>query len=137
MRLALLAAVFAGSGAWTLGATVGIVPGPSQMWQAVTALGGDPANVSIVSLNPLQTYKNVMQQVTTSRGETPAGFHPSTVTLPPNSVQAMTTPNPGADIAKNGFNAANLSQVQQNNRHMEDMANYARNPSAWHGMPPH
>ena len=36
------------------------------------------------------------------------------------------------------FNAENLaSQIQENNRRMQDMAAFARNPAGWHGMPPH
>ncbi len=36
------------------------------------------------------------------------------------------------------FNAESLaSQIQDSNRRMQDMAAFTRNPTGWHGMPPH
>ena len=138
MRLALLfAATKAASGTWAAGTATGFLPMPGQMLQAITALGGDPAKVSVGTINPRQSYSDVMRKVTTSRGEPPAGFHPSTVTVPSGSFSAMTTPSVNADtIAKNGFNARILSEMQQNNQRMQNMTNYARNPAGWHGAPP-
>jgi hypothetical protein len=44
--------------------------------------------------------------------------------------------NAGA-IAQSGFTSSILTQVQQNNARMQDLAAYARNPAGWHGAPPH
>ena len=53
MRLALLfAATMAASGTWAAGTATGFLPMPGQMLQAVTALGGDPAKVSVGTINP-------------------------------------------------------------------------------------
>jgi hypothetical protein len=36
------------------------------------------------------------------------------------------------------FNAENLdNQIRESQRRMQDMQAFARNPAAWHGMPPH
>jgi len=138
VRLALLlAALVAMSGTWAAATATGFLPGPNQMFQAVAALGGEPAKVTVGTVNPRQSYDGVMRKVTASRGQPPTGFHPSAVTVPPGSFSAMTNSGIDADtIAKNGFNARILSEVQQNNRRMENMSNYAHNPSGWHGAPP-
>ena len=44
---------------------------------------------------------------------------------------------PGSSRTTSSGSAANtLSQIHQSNIRMQDLANYARNPSDWHGAPP-
>jgi hypothetical protein len=145
MRFALCLMGIMGAGAWGFGATHGIVPGPGQMFQAATAIGADPAKATkvdpavagIVDINPVRTYYNVMRQVTSGKVDLGIESKPVVVAplnpmyLPPNTADLA------ANAAKNGFSGALQSQVEENNRRMRDMAAYTRNPSAWHGMPPH
>ncbi|MGA3002339.1 MAG: hypothetical protein ABSE20_11465 [Acetobacteraceae bacterium] len=136
MRLILFLATAITAGA--VGVSQGVIPLPPQMVQAILALGGDPAQVKTANINPVDAYKGVLPQII--KGSTPEdlGFHGSAVTIPPGSFRAMTDVgiNAGA-IGQNGLAANALSQIQQNNIRMQDMANYARNPAAWHGAPPH
>ena len=121
-----------------VGVTQGIFPQPMQMVQAIIALGGDPAQVKTINVNPVEAYNRVLPQIL--KGSTPEelGFHGTPVTIPPGSFRGM---NSGAvnagTIGQNGFASSALSQIQQNNIRMQDMATYARNPAAWHGAPPH
>ena len=70
MRLALIAISTLLTGGGAVGMNVGVIPGPNQMFQAVRALGGDPAQLKNVEINPIRTvYDNVMRQVTS--GEDP------------------------------------------------------------------
>lgn len=135
MRLALLVVGTLTTGAWSVGATHGVLPGPGQVFQAVTALGGDPGKVTVGYLNPVQAYNYVMQQVTSGRNGSQADFQPSAVTVTPGGFPRVNTPNIIVGT-QNGLTPGVLSEMRQNNRRMEDMAAYARNPAAWHGMPP-
>jgi hypothetical protein len=136
MRFALLVVGSVATGASGVSANSGIIPGAYQMIQAVTGLGGDSAKGGIVSINLLQTYNNVMRQVASGGGAPPMGFQPSPVVVPPGSFPTMNGPGAGAGGA-NGFASQMLSEVRRNNRRMEDIAAYARNPAGWRGMPPH
>ena len=141
MRLMLLLVGTVSAGA--IGLTQGIIPIPTQMAQAITALGGDPAQIRPtqtrnVNLNPVEAYNKVLPQILNGRSPADLGFKGTAVTIPPGSFRGMNdaTVNPGA-IGQNGFTSSIQSQVQQNNIRMQDMANYARNPAGWHGAPPH
>jgi hypothetical protein len=66
------------------------------------------------------------------------GFHVSPVTVQPGNFRSMNgAPGNAGATAQNGFASGLVSQIQQNNIRMQDMAAYARNPAAWHGAPPH
>ena len=142
MRFALCVVGTMAAGGWGAGATHGLVPWPGQMLQAVTALGGDAgkgdlAKLGIIDVNPLKTYNNVMRQVT-SGAKPDLGIEQKPLVVSPDSFARMPTfdPNLGA-AGKNGFASGMQSQIEQNNRRMQDMAAYARNPAGWHGVPPH
>jgi hypothetical protein len=123
--------------AGAVGVVQGVIPLPAQMMHAVTPQGGDPAPVNPANVNPADAYKPVLPQIL--RGSAPAdqGFHGSAVTVAPGSVRGMTAGavNAGA-IGQDGVASGIASQIQQNNIRMQDMANFARDPSAWHGAPP-
>ena len=120
------------------GMAQGIIPLPSQMAQAIAALGGDARQLGKVNLNPVDAYNNVLPQVLKGNSPADLGFHGTAVTIPPGSFRSMNdaTVNPGT-IGQNGFASSLISQTQQNNSRMQDMVNYARNPAGWHGAPPH
>src|ERR1700679_3636817 len=139
MRVVLVIVGSLTTGALGIGANHGVFPGPDQMFQAVTALGGDPAKavpakVGITDGGLVQTYNNVTRQVTS--GNNAVDFHGTAVTLPPGSFRGMNGPNV-IEGGRSGFTSGIMPEARQNNRRMEDMATYARNPAAWHGMPPH
>ena len=136
MRLILFLASAVMAGA--VGVAQGVIPLPTQMVQAILALGGDPAQVKTVNGNPVDAYNRVLPQILKGSSPEDLGFHGSAVTIPPGSFRGMNSGpvNVGA-IGQNGFASSTVSQIQQNNIRMQDMANYARNPAAWHGAPPH
>ena len=123
--------------AGTLGVTQGVIPVPTQMVQAIRALGGDPAQIRSVNLDPVDAYNRVLPQIL--RGHTPEelGFHVEPVTIQQNNFRTMNNAAVGGSIAQSNFKSSLLSEVQQSNLRMQNMSNFARNPSAWHGAPPH
>jgi hypothetical protein len=139
MRLALTLVGVLTTGGWAVGAHQGVLPVPAQMLQAVTALGGDPAQLKNIQLNPIQTtYNNVMRQITSGTSAPPAGFQGTPVIIQPNSFPTVTQPNMTINGGMpNGFSSNVEAQIRLNNNRMQDMANYAKNPAGWHGPPPH
>jgi hypothetical protein len=124
--------------AGAVGVTQGVFPLPTQMMQAIRSLGGDPAQSRTVNVNPVDAYNRMLPQIL--KGHTPEelGFHVAPVTIPPGSFRVMNSaPVDTGAIAQNGFASSAVSQMQQNNIRMQDMATYAHNPAAWHGAPPH
>src|ERR1700679_404652 len=94
MRLALTLLGVLTTGGWAVGAHQGVPPVPAQTPQAVTGLGGDPAQLKNIQLNPIQaTYNNVMRQVTSGTGAPPAGLQGTPVIIQPNSFPTVTQPN--------------------------------------------
>lgn len=136
MRLILFLASIITVGA--LGVTSGVVPLPTQMLQAIAALGGDPTKIGTINMNPVDGNNNVLPQIL--KGTTPedAGFHGSAVTSPSGNFRTMnnTSGHPGT-IVPNSFAASIVSQFQRDSTRMQDLAAYARNPEGWHGAPPH
>lgn len=140
MRFPLLLVGSLVTGTWAVGASHGVFPGSNQVFQALTSLGGHSVNGGIVDINPFRTFNNVMQRVTSPTSPADLGFKAEPVVIKPDSFRAMNglTNSFNADgMGKNGFAASLQSQIEDNNRRMQDMSNFARNPAGWHGMPPH
>jgi hypothetical protein len=137
MRFALTVIGVLTSGGWAVGAHQGVLPPPQEMLRAVTALGGDPAQLKNIEIRPIQeTYNNVMRKVTT--GAPTVDVQGPVVNVPSNGFPAMPQPNAITGThARNGFTPNVQAQIRQDNNRAQDMANYARNPAAWHGAPPH
>lgn len=136
MRLILFLASIVTAGA--VGVSHGVIPVPTEMVRAILALGGDPGQLRTINGNPVDAYNRVLPQII--KGSTPEdlGFHGSAVTIPPGSFRSLNSGPPNASaIGQSGFASGITAQAQQNNNRMQDLANYARNPSAWHGAPPH
>ena len=141
MRFVVLVVGGVATGALSVGAVRSIVPQNSQMFQAVRALGSDMANFKLGDINPLKAYEDVKRQITSGNiaGSLNLGS--------PVSIPSFSSPNIGnlglgnslhidnAEMSR-AFAAGLNSQIQQNNRRMEDISAYARNPMAWHGAPP-
>jgi hypothetical protein len=145
VRFMLFLAAIISAGA--VGVTQRMLPPPAQMARAVMALGGDFGQVRTTSASSADANNRTLPQIlkgsspdkggSPDRGSSPddLGFHGTAVTIPPGSFRGM---NSGTvNVGQNGFAASALSQIQQTNNRVQDMAAYARNPAAWHGAPPH
>jgi hypothetical protein len=121
-----------------VGVSQGVIPLPMQLVQAIRALGGDPTQLRTVNLNPVDAYNRVLPEILKGRTPEELGFHVSPVTAQPGNFRSLNgAPVNAGATAQNGFASGLVSQIQQNNIRMQDMAAYARNPAAWHGAPPH
>jgi len=140
MRFVVLVAGGLATGALSVGAFQVTVPQNSQMGQAVRALGGNLTSVKLADINPLKAYDDVKRQISSGNigssfnlgaGKPIPSLSPPTMTSLGNKLQLDDAGMKRAIAA--GIN----SQIQQGIRRSEDMSAYARNPAAWHGMPPH
>jgi len=139
MRFSILVAGGVATGALGVGAVQTMVPQNSQTFQAVRALGGDPANFKIPDINPLKAYQDVKRQITSGNlggsinfgSVTPLGF---------SKVGDLSLGNKiHIDDAsmRRAIGAGINSRVQRDVRRAQDLSAYSRNPMAWHGAPPH
>ncbi len=140
MRFAVLVVGAVALGAASVGAVRVFVPQNSQMFGAVRALGGDVTNIKLADINPLKAYETVKREITSGDIGNSLNLGPS------NPVPAFSSPshfNVGSKLQiddasiKRAWASTINNQIQQNNRRMEDMSAYARNPTGWHGLPPH
>jgi hypothetical protein len=139
MRFAVLIAGGVAAGALSVGGVRTMVPPNAQMFQAVRALGGDMADFKIADINPLKAYEDVKRQI--SSGNLGASLNLGSaphVTFPRlGDLSVGNKMHIDEAAIQRAIGAGINSQIQQNNRRMEDISAYARNPAAWHGMPPH
>ncbi len=105
------------------------------MARAVMALGSDFGQVRTTSARSADANNRTLPQIlkgsspdkggSPDRGSSPddLGFHGTAVTIPPGSFRGM---NSGTvNVGQNGFAASALSQIQQTNNRVQDMAAYA------------
>lgn len=136
MRIAFLFLGLLTLGAWSLGMAGGAFPVPPLLARVADAFGA--ANEpGIVDINPVQTYRNVIRQVTSGRNSVAESFASAPVIIPPGGfpLANMKLANPDTPVP-NGFAANVVTQNQQFNQRMEDVRNTARNPAGWHGASP-
>jgi hypothetical protein len=119
--------------AGAVGVTQGIIPLPAQVMQAIFASGGDPAHLGTGSR--VEAYRRVLPQIIRGTNPEDPALHGAEVAFPPGSVRGTKNGpvNLGA-IGQSGLASA-MSQIQQNNSRMQDMAAFAHDPSDWHGAP--
>ena len=140
MRFAILVAGGVATGALSMGAVQTMVPQNFQMFQAVRALGGDPASFKIGDINPLKAYQDVKRQITSGRLGGSIDFGSAT---PISSFPKVGDWSLGNKIhmddasMRRAIGAGINSRVQQDVRRAQDLSAYSRNPMAWHGAPPH
>jgi hypothetical protein len=147
MRLVILVAGGLAAGALSVGAARTMAPQSSpmlqssQMFQAVRALGGNLADFKITDINPLKAYENVKRQITSGNlgGSLNLGSGTPVVTSFPKigDLSSINTFHMDDAAMKRAIAAGINSRVQQDIRRAQDMSAYARNPTAWHGVPPH
>jgi len=125
MKRLLLIVFAAGAGALTVLAI------PSHF---VSTTSGELREIRLVDLNPLRAiFDSEQQQIHAGMTPEQLGIHTSVVTVSP-----MTLPPPASlklDLGR-AFEAQAESQIQQNDRRMQNLQAYTRNPSQWSGPPP-
>jgi hypothetical protein len=138
MRLVFLIAGGLAVGAASAGGLQVVLPQNGAMFDAVRALGGNPASVKIGEINPLKAYEDVRRQIASGSYRAPFDVGGSTpVTSFPNIGRISLNNNLRMDevAMKRAIAAGVNAQVQQSIRRSRDLAAYARNP-AWRGVPP-
>lgn len=143
MRFVVLVVGGAAAGALAVGAERMMVPQNSQMFQAVRALAGNVTSIKLADLNPRKAYDEVMRKVTSGSLSNSFNFGTSAPGIASSpSFSKVGNLGLGGKLQideasfKRAWASGIASQIQQNNRRMQDMSTYARNPTGWHGAPP-
>jgi hypothetical protein len=140
MRFVLLVA-----GATAVGGLSGVgiqkmFPQSKDMFAAVTALGGNVADIKLGEINPVKAYEEVKRQITSGQ---PAVSFPTAGSTPTYNFKPVDIGNlnPPLTIDTKQFQRAWASdmnrRVQQDVQRARDFQAYGRNPMGWHGIPPH
>jgi hypothetical protein len=140
MRLAILIVGGLAIGALSAGGVRTFVPPNAQVFQAVRALGGDPASVKIGNIDPRKAYEDVKRQITSGNPGGSINFGNATpVTAFPKigDLSFGTKYRMDEGAMRQAIGASINSRVQQDIRRAQDLPAYGRNPTAWHGAPPH
>jgi hypothetical protein len=140
MRLAILIVGGLGIGALSVGGVRMFVPPNAQMFQAVRALGGDPASVKIGNIDARKAYADVKRQITSGNPGGSLNFGTATpvVGFPKvGDLSLGTKYHMDEGAMRQAIGASINSRVQQDIRRAQDLSAYSRNPTAWHGAPPH
>jgi hypothetical protein len=120
-----------------VGVSQGVIPLPTETAHAILTAGGEPVQAKAINDRPVEAYNKALPQILRGSRPDDQGFHRSALIIPPGVFRTMiSSPVNSSPIGPSGFAPGAVSQVQQNNSRMQDMANYAGNPSAWHGVPP-
>jgi len=137
MRFVLLVVGATAVGAAGGGGIQVMFPQSKEMFAAVTALGGNVADVKIGDINPVKAYEDVKRQIASGQ---PAVLFPAapTFTMKPINLDAL---RPKLNIDSKAMQRAWASdinrRVQQDVQRARDFQAFGRNPMGWHGAPPH
>jgi hypothetical protein len=138
MRFVLLVVGATATGALCGGGIQVMFPQSKEMFAAVTALGGNVADFKMPEINPVKAYEDVRRQITSGQPAVSFPTAPSYNFKPINPGSFMP---PAFKIDENQIRRAVAagvnSRIQQDIRRAQDFQAYARNPGAWHGIPPH
>ena len=138
MRFVLLVAGATATGALCDGGIQVMFPQSKEMLAAVTALGGNVADIKIPEINPVKAYEDVRRQITSGQ---PAVSFPTTPSYNFTTINPSSFKPPAFKIDENQIRRAVAagvnSRIQQDIRRVQDIQSYARNPGGWHGIPPH
>src|ERR1700704_2094126 len=141
MRLAILLAGGVATGALSGVALQTTAPQNAPMLEAVRALGGDMAKFKLADINPLKAYEDVKRQIASGNlgGSFNLGSSKPIVTSFPTVGNLGLGNNFHIDegAMRRACGAGINGRVQQDIRRAQDLAAYGRNPTAWHGAPPH
>jgi hypothetical protein len=140
MRVVVLIVGGVAAGALSGGALQTFAPPNSQMLTAVRALGGEIGDIKIADINPLKAYEEVRRRI--ASGDIGRSLNLRSAPVPSASGLSL------GNLNSAGFHIDNAQtqrawiagvndQIRNDNRRVEDISAYARNPSGWHGTPPH
>jgi len=138
MRFFLMVMIAVATGAGSMTALQRLVPGNASMREAVAALGGAWSGFQLADYNPLTAYRQVAAEI--SKPSSPAFPYFRTPAVPSIPVTGplfkpyQYKPDPAIQRA---IAAGIGARVSQDIRRAQDITAYARNPRAWHGVPPH
>ena len=138
MRFFLMVMIAVATGAGSMTALQTLVPGNASMREAVEALGGAWSGFQLADYNPLTAYRRVAAEI--SKPSSPAFAYFRTPAVPSIPVTGplfkpyQYKPDPAIQRA---IAAGIGARVSQDIRRAQDITAYARNPRAWHGVPPH
>ena len=140
MRFVLLVAGATATGALGGSGIQLYFPQSKDMFAAVSALGGNLADVKVGEINPVKAYEEVKRQITSGQ---PAASFPISAPTPTYTFKPADIGNlgPSLSIDMKQFQRAWASdmnrRVQQDAQRARDFQAYGRNPMGWHGVPPH
>jgi hypothetical protein len=130
-------AIFVIAVALAAGAALGMSTNASLRSQAIASAGIDPAKFSVADLNPIRAaYDYVAAEIAKPKTPESLGFAPS---QPIGPFVDLAGVGAGFKLDTNWQKMWGASIAQQNqrfNNRMEDVRNYARNPTGWRGAPP-
>jgi len=135
MKFALLVAGTAGFAMLAVFAIPGTVVGSASVGFHHVVERSGFAQVSLADLNPLRAiFDYEKRRIQTPLTPEQLGFHPS----PPMTFSPIAIVPPQSlklDLSQSFGQQAQM-QIEQNNRRMQDMQAYARDPTHWVGPPP-
>jgi hypothetical protein len=138
MRFVLFVVVAAATGAVSMTAMQTLVPTNAPLREAVQALGGQWAAFRLADYNPLTAYRKVAAEIskpgTTSMPYIGTTSVPSIQVTGPLFKPYEYKPDPGLQRATSAGIGARAAQEI---RRAQDITAYGRNPTRWHGVPPH
>jgi hypothetical protein len=138
MRFVLLVAGATATGALCGGGIQAMFPQTKEMFAAVTALGGNVADFKLGEINPVKAYEDVRRQITSGQaGRIAMPTAPAYNFAPINPDSLRPAFKIDEEQIRRAVAAGINSRVQQDIRRTQDFQAYARNPRAWHGIPPH
>jgi len=138
MRFFLMVIIAAATGAGSITAMQTLVPANASMREAVEALGGVWADFRLADYNPVTAYRKVVAEISKPNNAGMPQFArtqiPSIQVTGPLFKPYEYKPDPAIQRA---IAAGIGARVGQDIRRAQDIAAYGRNPTRWHGVPPH
>ena len=138
MRYLLLVIIAAATGAVSMTAMQTLVPANASMREAVEALGGMWAGLRLADYNPVTAYRKVVMEMSKPvDAGVPRIARPSIPSIQvtgPLFKPYEYKPDPAVQRA---ISAGIGARTSQEIRRAQDIAAYGRNPTRWHGVPPH
>jgi hypothetical protein len=138
MRFVLLVVGATATGALSAAGIQTMFPQTQQTFAAVTALGGNVADFKLGDINPLKAYEDVKRRITSGDPGFSLPTSPQIGFKGPINIDAF---NRGFTIDEKAIQrawAADMNRrVQQDIARARDFQAYGRNPTGWHGIPPH
>jgi hypothetical protein len=134
--------VFLVAGATAFGGLSGVgiqtmFPQTKETFAAVTALGGNVADFKLGEINPLKAYEDVRRQITSGQPAVSFPTSPTPTFKPIDIGNLRNTFTIDTKQFQRAWASDMNRRVQQDIARARDFQAYGRNPTGWHGIPPH